>query len=408
MFGWARPITFVNARILTVAGEASSIRFRRVVLSIGDGPQAGDHVVDLQGRYVLPGLINAHDHLELNHYGPLKCRDRYDNAREWIADLRPVIKGDARIRSLSRFPLADRLFIGGLKNLLAGATFVAHHNPIYAEFGAAFPVRLLRRFGWAHSIAMQDGPVGARGERGGAVGERAAATRRDRPFIVHAAEGVDEGAASEIDDLDAVGALKANAVLVHGVGVPTERWPSLFARGVGLVWCPGSNLFLFGRTLCMSGVLRHADTSTRVCLGSDSRLTGAGDLLAELRIAQSCGVEADALLTMVTSAAADVLRVKDAGRLALGMPADLTVIPAIQSSAAEALLKCSRSDLALVVRGGQPVHGNVDLQSVFTAARVASRPIEIDGVLKLMEAGLVRRIERCPIAEPGVRCVDSW
>ena len=49
-------------------------------------------VVDLGGAFVLPGLINAHDHLELNHYGLLKRRDRYDNATAWIDDLRPALQ----------------------------------------------------------------------------------------------------------------------------------------------------------------------------------------------------------------------------------------------------------------------------------------------------------------------------
>jgi hypothetical protein len=119
-------------------------------------------------------------------------------------------------------------------------------------------------------------------------------------------------------------------------------------------------------------------------------------------------VAADALLTMVTTAAAEVLRVTDAGRLEAGAPADLMVVPATDASAAASLMRCGRGDVALVVRAGQPVVGEVDFQRLFAAARISSRPMEIDGLLKLMEAGLASRIERCPIAEPGVRCVDSW
>lgn len=408
MFGWSRPLCLINARVATPDGEVSSIRFRRQILSVGDDPEPGDQVVDLEGRYVLPGLVNAHDHLELNHYGPLKCRERYGNASQWIDDLRPIIKSDPRIRSLSRYPLADRLFIGGIKNLLAGVTFVAHHNPIYRDIGARFPVRVLRRFGWAHSVGLQDGPVGARGERGGVVRERVAATPLDRPFIVHAAEGVDSAAAGEVDALERAGALRPNTLLVHGVAVADAQWSSLFRRGVGLVWCPASNLFLFGRTVCVARVLEKAGTVARVCVGSDSRLTGSRDLLDELRVARTMGVDADMLLRMVTSAAADLLRVADAGRLVVGAPADLLVIPAAGASAGESLLGCSRHDVVLLVRGGTPTLGDPLLHKVFTARRVNTRRVDVDGVPRLIEAGLARRLERCAIAEPGVECADRW
>ncbi len=85
----------MNARVVAGGGVASSLRFSSRVLSVGEPPRNGDLVVDLDGSFVLPGLVNAHDHLELNHFGRLKCRDRYANASEWIADLAPRLSADA-------------------------------------------------------------------------------------------------------------------------------------------------------------------------------------------------------------------------------------------------------------------------------------------------------------------------
>ena len=401
MLGWP-TCTFVNARVVTPEGEASSIRFRRRVLSIGERPHHNDHVVDLDGRFVLPGLVNAHDHLELNHYGTLKGREQYGNAVEWIADLAPVVRSP-EIREKSRTRLADRLFVGGLKNLLSGVTTVAHHNPMYRAFGLHFPVHVLNRFGWAHSLGMEHRPVGAHGEPGGVVAERAASTPPDVPFIVHAAEGVDALAASEIDLLEASGSLRSNTVVVHGLAIAPDRWHRLFEQGVSLVWCPQSNVFLFGRTLCMPCLLASPSARRRVCLGTDSRVTGTRDLLDELREAAKSGVDPADLCRMVTSWPADILRLPGAGRIKIGSPADFTVIPPKADSAAASLLRCSRAHVSLVVRRGTPVVGDPALEGAFCARSVHVRPIEIDGQRRLMQTGLVRRIERCSIQEPGVR-----
>lgn len=402
MFGLPAAVSYVNGRIVTPEGEARSLRVRRRILAVDQRPQPGDQIVDLDGRFVLPGLINAHDHLELNHYGRLARRDRYGNASEWIDDLRPVLRESADIRARSRINLADRLFIGGLKNVLAGVTTVAHHNPMYREFGLHFPVHLVERFGWAHSLGMEHGPVGAHGEEGGVVALISAATPAERPFIVHAAEGVDDVAAADMAALEASGSLRSNTVLVHGLAVPTPQWPALFARGVSLVWCPASNVFLFGRTLCMSRLLESAEARGRIALGSDSRVTGANDLLEELRVAARSNVAADDLLRMVTAWAADVLRLEHAGRVRVGAPADLLVIPGVAASASESLLRCRRSEVSLVVRRGTPVVGEPALASAFAARGIHVRVIDVDGQPRLVQAALARRIERCLIAEPGV------
>src|SRR5262249_2978207 len=190
---------------------------------------------------------------------------------------------DAAIREGRQLPLTERLFIGALKNLLSGVTTVAHHNPYYGELRRTMPIRVVRRYGWAHSFALEGCPAGARGESGGSVEQRWRRTAADAPFIVHLAEGVDETAARELTRLDALGCLAANTVVVHGVAIDTRGFRRMAAAGAGLVWCPASNLFLFGRTASVR-VFMEADSPRppRIALGSDSRLTGADDLLDEL------------------------------------------------------------------------------------------------------------------------------
>jgi cytosine/adenosine deaminase-related metal-dependent hydrolase len=404
-----RPVSFVNARVAAADGPASSLRFGSRVLAIDARPGRGDVVIDLDGAFVLPGLINAHDHLELNHYGRLKCRDRYDNASAWIDDMRPRLQTDTAIRVNQAYPLASRLFIGGLKNLLAGVTTVAHHNPRYREIRGNVPVRVLARYGWAHSLQLERQPVGARGEPGGDVRASHQATSPGAPFIVHAGEGIDEAARSEVDRLDALGCLRGNTILVHGVAITPDQWGRVVRCGAGLVWCPASNDFLFGRTAPVRACLdSSAGAHAHVCLGSDSRVTGARDLLDELRAAISQStVTPSELLRMVTTAPARLLRLPDAGRLVEGAPADMVIVPAKKDAVAEALIATSRADIVLVTIAGRPMIGAPSLTAVFRARRTSTQPIVVDGVDRVADAGLARSIARCPIREPGLERVSS-
>jgi cytosine/adenosine deaminase-related metal-dependent hydrolase len=402
---WPAAVSLVNGRIVAEEGSAGSIRFSSRILAIGDPPRRGDTVVDLDGAYVLPGLVNAHDHLELNHYGRITFRDRYENATEWIDDMRPRLAADPAIRTGRSYPLVERVFIGALKNLLAGVTLVAHHNPFYRELRRALPIRVVRRYGWAHSFALERQPAGARGEPGGVVADRWRSTRPGLPFFVHLGEGIDAAAQAELAHLEDLGCLCANTVIVHGVAIDGDGWRRVVGAGAGLAWCPGSNLFLFGRTADIGALRAAAGGETpRVALCTDSRLSGSRDLLDELRAARDSGeATPQDLLPMVTATAADLVGQPRAGRLRRNLPADLLVIPCLAETAAGALLAASRRDVRLVTIAGRPIVGDPPLaKPVFAARGVVARPLCVDRARKLAEGALVRRIAGCPIAEPGV------
>jgi cytosine/adenosine deaminase-related metal-dependent hydrolase len=399
-----RAVTFVNARVVGAEAEACSVRVSSRILALNEAPRGGDCVVDLDGAFVLPGLVNAHDHLELNHYGRLKGRERYQNASQWIDDMRPRLVSDDRIRRARAHPLVDRVFIGALKNLLSGVTLVAHHNPFYRELRRAMPVRILRRYGWAHSFLLERQPAGARGEPGGQVAQRWRSTSPALPFFVHLGEGVDAEAAAELPRLAALGCLAANTVLVHGVAIDRDGWTQVAAAGASLVWCPASNDFLFGRTVNVRELAsRDREYFTRVALGTDSRISGARDLLDELRAAGAATrVTARHLFAMVTRNAAEILRQPRAGRIAVGVPADLVVIPPLAGDVADSLLETHRRDVRLVMVGGRPLVGDQGLSEVFRARRIPARPLRVDTSPKLADASLVRRITTSTIGEPGV------
>src|SRR5213594_3078870 len=149
-------VKLINARIavdsktaIRADVEIKDGHIARIALAV-DSPSSSN--IDLGGYLVLPGLINAHDHLEFNLF-PRLGHGPYKNAVAWARDIyRPE---ESPVRENLRVPLRTRLTWGGIKNLLSGVTTVCHHNPYHAKvFDGRFPVRVRKRQGWAHSLAF--------------------------------------------------------------------------------------------------------------------------------------------------------------------------------------------------------------------------------------------------------------
>jgi cytosine/adenosine deaminase-related metal-dependent hydrolase len=386
-----RGLSLVNAAVIRPDGTiGTSVRVARGrIAGLDEGVSRGDLVLDCEGAVVLPGLVNAHDHLELNSFGRLKWRERYDNVGDWIADFQPRFATDPALAANRPETLDDRLLVGALKNLLCGATTVCHHNPLYPSIRNGFPVRVVKRFGWSHSLLVD----------GAGVRASYARTPAHWPWIVHAAEGADARAASEFGELDRLGCVGPNTVLVHGVGLrPADRRRAL-ARGCALVWCPSSNQFLFGTTADVGGFSSRG----RLALGTDSRLSGDGDLLDELRVARTTGlVSARDLVRAVTGDAAHALRLRRAGELVAGAAADLTVIAPLGRDPFESAVSARRSDVRLVLVEARPVVGDRDMAPVFEAAGIASVPAVVDGRRKLVASAIADRVRHAVIRESGL------
>ncbi len=183
--------------------------------------------INLAGYLLLPGLINAHDHLEFGLF-PNLGTGPYQNSTEWAKEIhRTCATVIARHRKV---PKPVRLWWGALRNLICGVTTVCHHNPLSRELLADnFPIRVLSRFGWAHSLAMDPDLL-----------HNFDHTPPNLPFILHAAEGVDARSAQEIFDLDRMQVLDERTVLVHGLALNRKAVALLNQRRSALVVCPTS------------------------------------------------------------------------------------------------------------------------------------------------------------------------
>ena len=320
----------------------------------------------------MPGLVNAHDHLQFALHPRLGIpphRSYIDWGEDIHSRFADVI---ARHKSV---PRNVRIWWGGIRNLLCGVTTVCHHDKLWPELQEKdFPVKVVQRFVWGHSLAF-----------GGDLHTVRSTMPEEAVFILHACEGVDDQSRNEVFRLDELGLLDASTVLVHGLAMDRAAVALLQERGTSLIVCPSSNEFLFGQLPNMSlfGQIEN------VALGNDSPLTAIGDLLDEVRFAQDfCGITPAKAYRMVTEDAAAILKLKAGeGTIKVSGPADLIAIRDSGRDPADSLRTLSMRDIEFVMIAGQ-----VHLASEQVTNRLplhtkdGLEPLVIDGMLRWLRA----------------------
>src|SRR6266540_77857 len=306
---------------------------------------AADRRIELAGRWLLPGLVNALDVLDLSVFPPLGMPP-FTSLYDWGASLGP--DAEAALRAALAVPLADRLFLGGLRNLLAGATAVVHHHPYHRSLGREdFPVRVLCRYQFADSPG-----------RTPALRRTYRSSDRRIPWLVRAAEGT--------------------------------------AARATVVWCPEADRRLYGTTAPVTALWA---AGVRVGLGSDSPATGSRDALSNLAAARREGVLDDAgLLTLATAESGAVGRLP-VGGLEEGFVADLVAVDDL-----DRFLGGDRRAIALVLVAGRPVYGDPEL---LAAAAIDSLALTVDGSPRRLAAPHAARLRALLKAHPAVSAA-TW
>lgn len=362
--------------------EIAGSRITRILSDSSPLPIAGSENpgIDLRGFLLMPGLINAHDHLEFSLFHRL-ANPPYRNYIDWETDIHN--KFTDVIAEHKAVPRDLRLWWGGIRNLLCGATTVSHHNPLWPELQRKdFPIRVVQQYGWAHSFAL-----------GGDLCAAHSATPEGHAFIVHACEGVDQKARKELWEFDRLGVLNANTVLVHGLAIDQQGIALMKERHASLIVCPSSNKYLFGKLPNMP-LLGGIDN---IALGNDSPLTAEGDLLDEIRFAISfCGISPEAAYRMVTEAPAAILGLRNAeGTMTLSGFGDLIAVRDTGCDAADRLPTLSMIDVEFVMVSGRvQLASEAILKRLPLAAKHGLELLWIDGTTRWLRAPVKKLLRK--------------
>jgi cytosine/adenosine deaminase-related metal-dependent hydrolase len=324
------------------APSTLTIRGGRIA-AVGAEAGAADLVIPLEGALAFPGLVNAHDHLEFDVFPPLGGDRVYPDYLEWGPDIQR--RHQPVIQDVLRIPAALRFRWGIFKNLLAGVTTVVHHGSplpgVDTGPGGGLvdqPIEVMGRYTYLHSLGFHP-----------RWRLRLALPRPGAPLLVHIAEGTSARMAAEPDRLQRWNLWGAELIGIHAIAM-TERQA---ARWKAVIWCPLSNLFLYGQTAPVQALKAR----TRILFGTDSTLTAGWNIWDHLRMARRLGGLDDAeLYASLNQEPARAFALSSPPRLTPGAAADLVVARSRPAETfLDAFFRLNPEDLLLVIKRGKIV-----------------------------------------------------
>ncbi len=312
------------------------------------------HAVDLRSAWVIPGLINAHDHLDFNSFPRFKTR-LYRDYLDWGSDIHRGFPDEIkRVLSLS---VAERQRIGVLKNILNGVTTVIDHGK-QAQLPRDVPLDVFRGYDYLHALGTEK------------YWRWKLLNPSRKPVMIHLAEGLSEPVVHEARRLLRWNLWSRRVIAVHLLAAEEASVRKLH----GLIWCPDSNIFLYGQTTDLA----RWKTVLPVMFGTDSCLSASADLWEQLRLARSLGpLDEGELLNAVTATPASVLGLKG-GSISVGGHADLLAFRPPSGS----LLDSGPEDILLLIKDGRIVLCDDSLRALISSANESFDALRVRGVVK--------------------------
>lgn len=210
--------------------------------------------IHLGDAIAFPGLVNMHDHLAMNLYPSFKSKT-YRNYIEWSADLHHSNR--EIIEKIKIIPSKVLGCYGELKNLLSGFTTVSDHENTTTRTKV---IDGFTDYNYLHSI-----------QRHKNWRRKLLLTFNNKPWMTHLNEGFQDAVNDEVKVPKKWNILRRKIIAIHGISLSSEHLSSLY----GLIWCPGSNKFLYEKTIDID-LIKGSQNS--VFFGTDSTLTGSPNL----------------------------------------------------------------------------------------------------------------------------------
>ncbi|HVW16576.1 MAG TPA: amidohydrolase family protein, partial [Mucilaginibacter sp.] len=288
------------------------------------------------------------------------------------------------IREVLKIPVALREQWGAYKNLLCGVTTVVNHGErlkkhpgfirVYEDGHSIHSVRFDRKW-W---LALNN-PFKSR-----------------RAVAIHTGEGIDDAAGREIDTLISRNFLKRDMIGIHGIAM-NEKQAGAFKA---LVWCPESNLFLFGQTARIDLLKKHVP----IIFGTDSTLTGSWNIWEHIRLARKTGcLIDDGLYDTLTVNAAQIWDI-NRGEIAEGKDADVVVARRKKDiGKADQFFKLDPKDILLILCGGRIILFDEELHAQLKRVNVNQYGrISVQGTCKYVAGNLPELMCEIKRYYPGI------
>ncbi len=366
--------TAVNGSLKIADGKI--LRFHTASIT----PCTSEVEMDLAGFLLLPGFINAHDHLQYALH-PRLGNPPYRNYVEWGDDIHATMP--SVISHFNSVPRNIRLLWGGIRNLLCGVTTVCHHDsPWPVLHSGSYPVKVLRNYGWAHSPALSPD-----------IRQSWMTTPAGSAFFVHGCEGIDAFAQAELGALDKLGVLDADTVIVHGLALDDDGIALLQKRHASLIICLSSNHFLYEHLPDVNCI----NKLERVALGNDSPLTAIGDLLDEVRFAlNNTAIPSEKAYRMITDIPSAILHLTAGeGNIRESACADLVAIRDNGDPPHARLQALSWRDVEFVMIAGEVNLASDDVWSLLPlAVKQGMEPLWIEGRIRWLRAPIQRILQQ--------------
>jgi 5-methylthioadenosine/S-adenosylhomocysteine deaminase len=398
------PDTVLEGELLIVGDTITC-----VAASCQDQPAAAAATRVQTSGVIFPGLIDTHNHIQFDIFDESdwapESTDNFTNHNQWperkrykaLVDTKQYLNGEAGS------PVSigcELLKYGELKGLIAGTTSIV---------GGAIPTNKQCYGSLARTIDQLPNGLGydkvqaatlfpAKATDADGVCQNLA-SGKTTSYVIHIAEGVDETSRKEFQKLFDVtttdGCLfSPQTSIVHGTSLTEPHLGQMAERGMGLVWSPQSNVFLYGHGTDLSqtaNIPAALDKGITVALAPDWSIGGSQNLLDELRFAERVdnqqwgdAITPKLLAAMATKNPAKLLGLGSVlGRLAPGLKADIAVIAGDRSRPYDALLAATPKAVRLVLVGGKVLYGDDSLKAL-APATPACEALDVCGAAKFV------------------------